>query len=104
MRLKRWSHISCDCKCKFDSATSNSNQKWNNNKCQCECKNHRLCTKDYSWNPSTCICENGKFFKSIVVTSVIVCNKIINATDSASSNVTNALPINMANTISTCNE
>ena len=22
-------HISCDCKCKFDSAQSNLNQKWN---------------------------------------------------------------------------
>ena len=31
-------HISCDCKCKFNSATCNSNQKWNNDKCQCECK------------------------------------------------------------------
>ena len=31
-------HISCDCKCKFNSTTCNSNQKWNN-KCQYECKN-----------------------------------------------------------------
>ena len=29
-------HISCDCKCKFNSATFNSNQKWNNDKCQCQ--------------------------------------------------------------------
>ena len=26
---------------------------------QCECKNYRKCKKDYSWNPSTCICENS---------------------------------------------
>ena len=26
-------HISCDCKCKFNSITCNSNQKWNNDKC-----------------------------------------------------------------------
>ena len=30
-------------KCKFDSATCNSNQKWNNDKCQCECKINYTC-------------------------------------------------------------
>ena len=29
--------------------------------------------KDYSWNPSTCICENGKYLKSIADTLVICC-------------------------------
>ena len=32
-------HISCDCKCKFNSKACNSNQKWNNKTCHCECKN-----------------------------------------------------------------
>ena len=41
-------HISCDCKCKFDSTTCNSNHKWINDKCQCECKNYRACNKNYS--------------------------------------------------------
>ena len=27
-------HISCDCKCKFNSTTGNSNQKWNSKTCQ----------------------------------------------------------------------
>ena len=27
-------HITCDCKCKFNSTTSYSNQKWNSDKCQ----------------------------------------------------------------------
>ena len=31
-------HISCDCKCKFNSTMCNSNQKWNNKTCQCELK------------------------------------------------------------------
>ena len=31
-------HISCDCKCKFNSTTCNANQKWNSKTCQCECK------------------------------------------------------------------
>ena len=46
-------HISCDCKCKLNSTTCNSKQKWNN---KCECKNYHKCEKDYSLNPSTCIC------------------------------------------------
>ena len=63
-------HISCNCKCKFNSTTCNSNQKWNNKTCQCECKNYLKCEKDYSWNPSTCICENSKYLKSVADTSV----------------------------------
>ena len=51
--------ISCDCKCKFNSTTCNSNQEWNYKTCQCKYKNHDKHEKDYSWNPSTCICENG---------------------------------------------
>ena len=53
-------HISCDCKCKFNSTTCNSKQKWSNKICQCECKNYCKYKKDYIWNPSTCICENSK--------------------------------------------
>ena len=47
-------HISCGCKCKFNSTKCNSNQKWNNKICQCECKNYHKCEEDFSWNPSTC--------------------------------------------------
>ena len=50
-------YIPCDCKCKFNSTTCNSNQKLKNKTCQCECKTYRTCKKDYSWNPSTCICR-----------------------------------------------
>ena len=53
-------HISCDCKCKFDSTTCNSSQKWNNETCQCKCKNCRTCKKDYICEPSTTICECNK--------------------------------------------
>ena len=38
-------HISCDCKCKFNSTTCNSNQKWNNKTCQWECKHYHKCKK-----------------------------------------------------------
>ena len=52
-------HTSCDCKCKFNNTTYNANKKSNNKTCRCECKHYRKCTEDSSWNPSTCICENG---------------------------------------------
>ena len=52
----RKKHISYDCKCKFNSTSCNSNQKWNNKICQYKCKSYHKCKKDYSWNPSTCIC------------------------------------------------
>ena len=64
-------HISSDCKCKFNSTTCNSNKKWNNETCRRERKNYRMCKKDYSWNPTTCICENSKCLKNITDTSVI---------------------------------
>ena len=68
-------HISCDCKCKFNSTTCNSSQKWNIKTSQCECKNYRKCKKGYSWNPSTYICGNS--IKSIPDTSVTECDEII---------------------------
>ena len=39
--------------------------------------------KDYSWYPSSCICENGKVSKNIANTLVSVCDEIINVTDIA---------------------
>ena len=40
-----------------------------------------MCKNDYSWNPNTCIYENGKYLKSNVDDSVMVCDNIINARD-----------------------
>ena len=54
-------HVSCDCKCKFNSTACNSSQKWNNKTCECEYKNYRKCKKDYSCNPRTSICEISKY-------------------------------------------
>ena len=62
-------HISCDCKFMF---SNNSKQKCNNKTCQCKCKNYRKCKKDYRWNPSTYVCENSKYLKSIADTSKIL--------------------------------
>ena len=59
----------------------NSDQKWDNKTCQFECKNYCTCKKDYSSNPSTCICENSKCLKS---SSVTECDEIIYAMDTVS--------------------
>ena len=74
-------HISCDCKCKFNSTTCNSNQKWNNKTFQCECKNYPKSKKILQLEFSTCTCENNKYLKGIPGTSVIAGDEIISAMD-----------------------
>ena len=78
-------HISCDCKCKFNSTTCNSNQKWNNETCQCECKHYHKCKTDYGW--CKCVCENGKYLKSINDNSKIACDEIIYVMNNVPPNV-----------------
>ena len=70
-------HILCNWKCKFNSKIWNSKQKQNNKTYQCTCKNYRMCKDNYSWNPSTCICENSKYLKHIADVTVIECNVTI---------------------------
>ena len=77
-------HISCDCKCKFDSTTCNSNQEWSNETFHCECKNY--CTRT---------CENSKYLKSISDTSEIECDEIISAVDIVSIKKTNTIATNV---------
>ena len=74
-------HISCECKCKFDGRNCNSDQWWNNDKCRCECKKLHVCEKDYVWNPAICNYENGKYLKSIMDDSAIMCDEIIELYD-----------------------
>ena len=88
-------HISCDCKCNFNSTTCNSNQKWNNKRCQCKCKSYYKCKKDYSWNPDTCICENSKYLKIIADTSEIACERIVSLMDIVSMKNKNTIATNV---------
>ena len=82
------------CKCKLNSFICNWNRKSNNDKLQCRGK--KCCTfkKDYSWNSSTCIFENGKYLRIIVHNSKIVCDEIIYVMDIISANVTSAVSTN----------
>ena len=94
-------HTSCDFKCKFNSEIYNSNQKSNNETCQSECKNYHRCEKDYSWNSSTCICENNKYLKSVADTSVTKCDEIVIVMNNLSTKKTNTLTTKKTNTIAT---
>ena len=47
--------------------------------------------KDYSWNPSTCTCENSKYLKSIANTSAIACDNSIYVMGIASTQITNTI-------------
>ena len=55
--------------------------------------------KDYSWNPSTCICENSKYLKGIADTSVTECDEIIIAMDIVSTKKANTIATKKTNTI-----
>ena len=91
-------HISCGCKCKFNSTTCNSNQKWNDKTCQCEYKNYRQCKKDYSWNPSTCICEKRKYLKVLLIhlIQVTAFDEITSVMDIVSTKKTNTIATNVS--------
>ena len=89
-------HISCDCKCKFNSTTCNSNQRWNNKTSQCECKNYHTWKRDCSWSHSICICESDKYLKSIGDTSVIVCDEIMSVMDFVLTKMINATATNIS--------
>ena len=88
-------HISYDCKYKYNSTTFISNQKWTNETCQCKCKNYHKFKKDYSWNPSACICENSKYLKSIADTLVIACDEFIFVMDIVSTKMTKTIATNV---------
>ena len=66
---------------------------------QCECKNYNY-EKYYSWNPSTCICENCKHLKSVVNTSVTECDKIVIVMNNLSTKKTNTITTNVTSTVS----
>ena len=57
---------------------------------------YRACKKNYSWNPSTCICENSKYLKHIVADSVIACDKVIYVMDIVPINMTSTIPTNIS--------
>ena len=54
------------------------------------------CAKNFS----TCTCENSMYLKGIIDDSVIVCDEIINVTNSLSTNVTNTILTNVTSAVS----
>ena len=43
------------------------------------CKKDHIWEKEYVWNPSTCICENGKYLGNVMDDSAIICDDVTNA-------------------------
>ena len=53
--------------------------------------------KNYIWNPAICAYENVKLLENIIDDSVSTWDKILNAADSVSANVTSAVSTNFYN-------
>ena len=62
--------------------------------------NYGKCKKDYSCNPSTCICKNSKYLKHISDESVIEVDEIITVMDIVSTRRTNTRETNGTTTAS----
>ena len=62
---------------------------------------HILHVLELNVNPDAGICVNSRYLKSIVNNSVIVCDEIIDVTDSVSIHVTNIVLTNATNTVLT---
>ena len=56
--------------------------------------------KDFSWNPNRCICENGKYLKSVADISVITCVEIISVMYIVSTKMTNTIAATITSTAS----
>ena len=52
-----------------------------------------MCKKLYNWNRATCICMNGKYLRSIIDNSVIMCDEIISTVRNVPTTVTSNLSI-----------
>ena len=61
-------------------------------------KNYHKGEKDYSWNPSTCICENSKYSKSVADTSVTRGDEILIVVDNLSRKKKNTIATNVTST------
>ena len=61
-----------------------------------KCKKYLTCRKDYSWNPSTYICENSRYIKSAVDNSVAY-DKVISVMNRVSTDVMSTVLINFDN-------
>ena len=81
---------------KYDCEICNSNQKWSKDKCWCECKSPKechVCETDSTRNPSTCICENGKYLESNIDNSVGTRDEIIEKTKTSPTQTTSSKTI-----------
>ena len=52
--------------------------------------------KNYSWNPSRRIYDNGKYLKRVADTSVIACDEVIYVIDTVSAKMANTIATNVS--------
>ena len=96
MKLKQWQnifHVTVNVNSIVQHEIQIKNE--NNGTCQCDCKNSCTRTKNYDQNPSSRVCENDKYLKSIVDTSIITSDEIISVMDIVSTKWTNTIPTNV---------
>ena len=62
-------------------------------------KKHRVCEKDYVWNPAACSCENVKCVESMIDDSWITRDEVINTTKTVP---TKTVPTNFKEKKVTC--
>ena len=64
------------------------------------CKKYRKCKNGYCWNPSTCVCGNGKYLKVIADISVTAFDEIKYVLDIVLKNVENTIRTNVTSILS----
>ena len=69
-------HVSRECKFKFDEKNPVQINGGINDKYACECKKRHVWEEDCIWDIASCSCDNGKYLADIVDNSVITCDEI----------------------------
>ena len=60
-------HQSCKCECLLNEIVCNGKQKWDKNNCKCQCLKIENCDIGFSWNFSSCECEECKKAAKLIV-------------------------------------
>ena len=78
-------HVSCKCKCKMVENVSYTKIGLTIRvSVGAKIQKNIACDKGYFWNPVACNSENGKYTGSIIGDPVVICNEIIDVTNSTS--------------------
>ena len=103
-------HESCKCICRLISSVCNSKQIWNTDTYRCNCNEDFAgiinCTKGYTWNPSTCVCQCDMWCKPgqyLDYKNCVCKNKLVGRTIAECTSVINKTLINNEDNIANDN-